>query len=136
MANVQKTFDPKNMDALRKHLLLEAADMGVRVTREQAPERTGRLKSTVRAETGQNHVNIIVGGSQAPYARFLEFGTRPHRILPRYKKALRFETEEGIVFARRVMHPGVRGLFYLKRAAEMLGGELAENLGRLVKEVF
>lgn len=40
------------------------------------------------------------------YGRYLEDGTPPHIIRPKFKKALRFAGAGGFIFARKVNHPG------------------------------
>jgi hypothetical protein len=54
---------------------------------------------------------------RAPHAPFVVFGTRPHIIRPKEKKALRWVSGNGFVFARVVNHPGYRGDNYLETAA-------------------
>jgi hypothetical protein len=44
--------------------------------------------------------------SQADYAKYVEFGTKPHAILPKRRKALKIPTPEGYIFRKRVSHPG------------------------------
>ena len=45
----------------------------------------------------------------ANYASFLQEGTRPHKIVPKFKKALSWIPRTGgsRVFAKRVQHPGI-----------------------------
>jgi len=54
-------------------------------------------------------------------ARFLEYGTQPHIIEPRTRKALRFEVDGTMIFARRVLHPGTE-------PCRILSDALAEEL--------
>jgi hypothetical protein len=54
---------------------------------------------------------------QAPHALFVHWGTRPHRIESRERKALRWAGPAGFRFARGVNHPGYRGDPWLRRAA-------------------
>jgi hypothetical protein len=56
-------------------------------------------------------------GQRAPHAEFVLFGTRPHIIRPKDKKALRWVSGNGFVFARVVNHPGYLGDNYLETAA-------------------
>jgi len=58
----------------------------------------------------------VMFGNIHPAARFIEFGTIAHEILPVQRKALRFEKEGQIIFARRVFHPGTRELWILSDA--------------------
>lgn len=55
--------------------------------------------------------------ARAPYWPFVIFGTRPHVILPNTKKALRWVSGNGFVFARKVNHPGYRGDNYIETAS-------------------
>jgi len=80
--------------------------------------RTGNLRRTIHYENlGARSVDTV---ASAPYAADVEFGTRPHIIRPRNKKALRFAPGAGstlsgrpragaaVVFAKVVRHPGTK----------------------------
>lgn len=54
----------------------------------------------------------------APHALFVNFGTRPHKIYPKDKKALRWAGGGAFHFAKFVNHPGYRGDNYMQRAAD------------------
>lgn len=54
----------------------------------------------------------------AQHARFVHWGTRQHDIRPKNKRALRWASGNGFVFARVVHHPGYRGDPYLLAAAD------------------
>lgn len=54
----------------------------------------------------------------APHALFVNFGTRPHKIYPRTKKALRWSGGGVFHFAKVVNHPGYRGDNYMQVAAD------------------
>lgn len=55
---------------------------------------------------------------RAPYAPFVIFGTRPHTIRPRDKKALRWASGGEFIFAKFVNHPGYEGDDYMTVAAK------------------
>jgi len=55
---------------------------------------------------------------RAPYAKFVLFGTRPHKIVPNKKKALRWVGPNGFIFAKIVNHPGYRGDDYMETAKD------------------
>jgi hypothetical protein len=66
--------------------------------------RTGNLQRSITwYMSTENSARII---AQADYAKYVEFGTRPHVILPKRRKALKIPTPEGYIFRKRVSHPG------------------------------
>ena len=71
-----------------------------------APVRTGNLRRTIHLASASATSAVTV--ASANYAAAVELGTRPHVIRPRRRKALRFKGATGIVFAKRVNHPGTR----------------------------
>ena len=72
----------------------------------EAPVRSGRLvRSITIVHKGPDEVAV---GPTVDYAHFPARGTRPHVILPRRARALRFVVDGEVVFARRVFHPGVK----------------------------
>lgn len=53
----------------------------------------------------------------APHARWVHDGARPHVIMPKDRKALRWPVPGGFAFAKKVNHPGYAGDAWLERAA-------------------
>jgi hypothetical protein len=76
--------------------------------------------------------------STAETSVFLNDGTRPHEIVPRNAKALRFETDGKVVFAARAQHPGTApDPFFdhgVERAEEVFAEELEAALDRILGE--
>jgi len=68
--------------------------------------RTGNLQRSIGWRP-QDETSAVVFAN-AEYAPYVEFGTKPHVIEPRNRRALRFPVGERYVFARRVRHPGSR----------------------------
>lgn len=66
----------------------------------------------------------------APYARFVHDGTKPHVIMARKKKSLRWAAGGKFFFAKRAKHPGTKPDKWMDRAAAM-----APNLFRAALEV-
>jgi len=111
-------------------LLRRFAERVVESARSRAPKRTGYLASQVSS--------VVEGGSatiyaKAPYSAYVEFGTKPHLILPRRAKALRFEVGGEEVFATRVQHPGTAPQPYLFPAVFVAIPDLVDGLRRLVE---
>jgi hypothetical protein len=69
---------------------------------------------------------------RAPHALFVLFGTKPHKIQPKNKKALRWAGPGGFIFAKSVNHPGYRGDHYLNRAAD----EAIRQFDAIVNQAF
>lgn len=64
----------------------------------------------------------------APYARFVHWGTRPHVIQPKKRKALRWPVDGKFIFAKRVHHPGYKGDPWLLKAVD----EASRNFDQIV----
>jgi hypothetical protein len=104
-------------DASRRELR-EAARQVVNRARVLAPVRTGRLRSSIRAEPPRffSLRGSVTVGSDLEYAAFVNDGTRPHVIRPRRASVLRFNVGGRVVFARVVNHPGTKGTHFLDKA--------------------
>jgi HK97 gp10 family phage protein len=75
----------------------------------EAPVRTGTLRNSIAIKVETDRVTIGPSLTQAPYAGYVEFGTRPHVIRPRKAGGVLVFTVGGQkVFARKVNHPGTR----------------------------
>lgn len=85
--------------------------------------KTGALARSLRLQSDGDGGWIISHDQQhAPYAIFIHFGTKPHLIKPKDKKALRWAGGSGggthFIFAKWVHHPGYKGHAYLVEAAD------------------
>jgi hypothetical protein len=66
--------------------------------------RTGNLQRSITWYMATDTSARII--AQADYAKYVEFGTKPHAILPKRRKALKIPTPEGYIFRKKVSHPG------------------------------
>ena len=99
--------------------LTEAGRQVVNRAKVLAPVRTGRLRSSIRAEPPRifSLRGSLTVGSDVEYAGFVNDGTRPHQIKPRRTGGvLRFTVGGRVVYARVVNHPGTRARPFLDRA--------------------
>ncbi len=64
----------------------------------------------------------------APYASFVEDGTRAHEIRPKFRKALRWPGEGGFMFAKVVKHPGTKPSRFLATALEKMSVRLEASI--------
>lgn len=102
--------------------LIEVTDLCRKTVNQatiDAPVDTGFLRAqhgmTVKPMRTQVKGTVF---NRAKYATDVHDGTGPHIIRARKKKALRFESDGKVVFARSVRHPGTRGNPWLLNAAE------------------
>lgn len=91
------------------------AKAAVDAGREACPVKRGWLRASIHAEQNGAGRTVIMGSTHAPYARFVEYGTRPHYIYPRLKKALWWPTAGHP--RRSVYHPGTRAYHVITGAA-------------------
>lgn len=75
----------------------------------RTPRRTGGAAGAVQLKS-VSATQVVVAGALS-YWPPLEEGSRAHVIAPKNAKVLAFKTKSGNqVFARKVMHPGTRGI--------------------------
>lgn len=108
--------------------LREASRQVVNRAKVLAPVRTGRLRSSIRAEPPRifSLRGSVTVGSDLEYAAFVNDGTPRHFIRPRGGRSargnskrpgmLRFVVGGRVVFARVVDHPGTKPNPFLDRA--------------------
>lgn len=109
--------------------LSQAALFGERTVAGFTPVKTGALRASIHAtQTGPLGWKIA---SPLPYARMVEEGTRAHTILP-HGRVLRFEGSGGVVYARRVNHPGTRGRKMFAQSVPRIQAELQAAIARTV----
>ena len=108
----------RRLDAISNgsHILKAIQLQAVREAKELVPRQTGYLARSIGPGSLTRSVAIV--HASAGYAAFVELGTRPHVITPRRAKVLAWGTNNrlsgrprsgsGMVFARRVNHPGTK----------------------------
>ncbi|WP_288190263.1 hypothetical protein [uncultured Veillonella sp.] len=80
--------------------------------------KSGKLEDAVKVRSERDgFVGVVyLDEHEAPYARHVYFGTKPHTIVPRERKALRWPDGGKFVFAKRVQHPGTKADKFLVAA--------------------
>jgi HK97 gp10 family phage protein len=123
--------DEKAMSAAKKTLAQVMALMEGEAVRN-CPADTGRLRGSIHTHKVSDFHYILADGVN--YGVYVEFGTSPHMILPRKKKALKFQMDGRDVFARKVSHPGTNAQPFMRPALDYgkrIVGELYErNMGK------
>lgn len=78
-------------------------------------DRTGELRRSITR--GQKSTWIHFLKASAPHAAYVEYGTKPHRIEAKNRRALRFVQHGEIRFRRGVNHPGTKPRHFMDDAA-------------------
>lgn len=85
----------------------------------RANVRTGRMVGSIEVTFRLDSMGPVGRvGTDVSYARFVHEGTKPHIIYPNGAKALRYVGSNGVVFARKVNHPGYGGNPFLRDALQ------------------
>jgi len=125
---VERTIDI--MGSGTRRAVHEAVIAGADYARHTHPHkrRTGRLTGAelhgrlIRGDDDGAEGELV---NETPYARFVEFPTRPHLIFPKPgNRALRFTVGGRTVFATMVRHPGTPGFPFMYPAARYAGEQI------------
>lgn len=124
---------------MERNILRGALRSGAVVIRDEikqrAPVDSGALRDSIRITTryrkGTVSASAKVGSREAWYAHLVEFGTRPHVILPRRQGgALQF----GGVQTRLVDHPGTTGRPFVRPAGDVATPEALQAVTKYVRK--
>ncbi len=85
-------------------------------------------------EVGHDPLATRIKGTDLSYDRLVIFGTKPHKIYPKNKKALRWSGGGAFHFAKFVNHPGYRGDNYMQAAADAAVVQFAAIVTAAMKE--
>ena len=97
------------------------------VLRQTCPVDTGRLKNSIKFRKVRKGWEIYMVG----YALYVEFGTAPHIIRSKGKKALHWKKDSKHYFAKLVHHPGTRPQPFIRNALRAyLPKIISDNLVR------
>ena len=109
------------------------------------PSITGRLRASITPKlTEENGIFQGLVGTNVLYATSVEYGTQPHIIRPKTKKALRFFIGGQEVFAKFVRHPGSQARHVTEGSSVRVKGEgmfafglkqVQEKMGEYLKEI-
>jgi hypothetical protein len=109
---------------------------------------TNRLRASVHAELepnryqGTDGLNVNFGkleaiaGTNVSYAPHIEFGTKPHVIVPKNKKFLAFKIGGVMIFTKKVNHPGFKGSSFMRFAAEKQKPEFEKRMVQELNKVI
>lgn len=73
----------------------------------EPPQRSGQLhKSQSIKVGGSSFMPALIVEYKAPQANYTDEGTRPHEIVAKRAKVLRFKVGGKVIYRKRVSHPG------------------------------
>lgn len=110
--------------------IAEAAAKEARATTAFKDRKGDLRKSIQRGAKGPWAQFVKAGGPQAPYALFIESGSKAHKIAARRADFLRFEQGGRVVFRKQVRHPGTKPTRFMQSArdsAEEAASRIAES---------
>jgi len=124
----------------REFIARATHDLHERAVKKASPHtKTGRMEQNIamRANGLTGEVYVENDGMETEagvnYAVFVHFGTRPHDIRPKNKKALRWVGHGDVFrFAKSVRHPGYRGDPFMYDAAD----ETEKIFDQIAKDVI
>jgi len=117
----------KESDATTQRVAVEAANFLLVEMEVRVPVRSGDLRRSLSVRVEPNRILV---GPTADYAPFVEFGTKPHVIKPKDKKALSFMVGGRRVTVREVHHPGTRSQPFVRPAFE----RWVDTIGPMIAE--
>jgi len=115
---------------LQRALSASQAILAKNTTKLTVPWRTGFLTQSFRAELTSGMLRWFPTASYAP---FVEFGTKPHTILPKDKKALFWPGAAHPV--RSVNHPGSKPNPFMERIVAASQDEINTTFGSALQQI-
>lgn len=92
-----------------------------KITQANSPIDKGGLKGSINYRIVRNHLLLRAG---ANYAQAVEFGTKPHRIEPKFANVLRWIDGGVPQYAKFVNHPGTKPTYFLKKSVLSYYGDV------------
>lgn len=138
MTELQRRFAAM---ADHRQMLGQIAILAVSYAKNNVPRKTGNLGRTIRVGSITDDSAQLLAGGQGGvgYAQAVEFGSRPHTIVPTRRKVLAWGGNRRLSgslrsgaratsFATKVDHPGTKPQPFLKPAVEKAVEDTGVNL--------
>lgn len=136
LAELQRMLDtlpPKIERNIMRGAMRAGAAVIMRHAKAAVPVDAGLLRESLRvsarARGGQVTATVIAGGPSTFYARFVEYGTKPHTITAKNRKGL----SVGGLFFKSVDHPGARPRPFMRPAMDTQAQAALVAVGEYVK---
>ena len=100
---------------------------GVEEMQRTVAVKTGELKRSIKHSV--NNDGLVLNFSMRDYGKYVEYGTPPHIIRPKNKKALAFKMGGEDIIVKEVHHPGTRPQPFIRPFFNTkLGQSIVKNL--------
>jgi HK97 gp10 family phage protein len=99
----------------------------------RVPTKSGKTRRSIRTIFRRKGLEATVGTGYY-VARFIHFGTKPHRIKTRKHQALELEVGGEAMYRNSVEHPGIPANPFLERAYEQERGQLLSRFKRALRK--
>lgn len=117
-------------DSTTQDVLVQAANYILSEMEARVPVDTGNLRESLGIKVEMDRVIIGPDPTKAPYAIYVEMGTKPHEIRAKNGGALAFQMNGHTVIVRKVNHPGTKAQPFIEPAFEAW----ADSLGPMAAE--
>lgn len=95
--------------------------------KKMSPVNNGQLRQSIKVIPNEDSLTIKMN----EHGKWVEFGTPPHVIKPKTKKALKFQSNGDSVIVKKVKHPGTRPNPFIRNTIKTkLPRIIAEELAR------
>ncbi len=122
---------PEVINDAKDRMLNELAGAALSRAKQEAPVRTGILRGSITMRVEEEEARV---GTNLNYARYQEYGTRPHVIQAINKKVLA-DKKRGLIFGKRVMHPGFPGKYYMKKGLQEAKDRVNSIFSKVANEI-
>jgi HK97 gp10 family phage protein len=114
-----------------QQVLIQSANHILAEMEARVPVKTGKLRGSLGIRVHTDSVIIGPNENIAPYAGYVEFGTKPHEIRPKTRGGvLVFYINGKKIVTRKVNHPGTQPQPYVRPAFEAW----VDSLGTMAAE--
>lgn len=118
------------------------AEKALAVVKSKTPG-PGKMRSlwVIQRQEAKKSVSLTIRNlmdetaSGAKILSYMEFGTKPHVIVPKNARALRFFLENKAIFSKRVNHPGTRPYRMLASGERYILNSLQDLADRIAKKI-
>ena len=122
-----------------QQVLIQSSNHILAEMEARVPVKTGTLRNSLQVRVENDRVTIGPDPMMAPYAGYVEFGTKPHEIRPKKPGGVLVFTINGTkVFTKLVHHPGTQPHPYVQPAfqawVDSLGTMAAEANVKTLKD--